>query len=151
MGRRKLSLDIVLNDQVHGALLATYAGTHYNPAVDTCISTMRNDEVTGGVIYKDYTGASITMHVASFSKTWGNRDMLWVCFHYPFIQLNCRKVFGQVPADNCNALQFDIKLGFKEEARIKDVFPSGDLILLSMYREDCRWLSIKPRGLKGYD
>lgn len=125
------------------------AGTSFNPAIDTCISTERHGEIAGGIVYREYTGASVTMHVAGFDKRWGNRDILWAAFHYPFVQLGCKKVFGQVAADNCGALEFDIKLGFKEEARIKDVFPSGDLILLSMYREECKWLSIKPRSLKG--
>jgi RimJ/RimL family protein N-acetyltransferase len=74
--------------------------------------------------------------------------MIWVCFNYPFVQLGCSKLFGQVPASNRKALEFDLKLGFIEEARVKDVFPDGDLIVIAMKREDCRWLKLKPRSLK---
>jgi len=139
---------IVLNDPLHGEIIAAHAGTSFNPAVDTCIANVRNGEFTGGTIYNNYTGTSVTMHVAGFGAAWASRDMLWVAFHYPFVQLGCNKVFAQIPEDNLKALEFDLKLGFKEEARIKDVFPSGDLILLAMYREDCRWLKIRPHTLK---
>lgn len=145
MGRYAL---IVFNDPLHGETIASHAGTSFNPAVDCCIANVRNDVMTGGTIYNNYTGVSITMHVAGFGASWASKDMLWVAFHYPFIQLGCSKVFAQIPEDNWKALEFDLKLGFKEEARIKDVFPSGDLILLAMYREDCRWLKIKPQSLK---
>lgn len=139
---------IVFNDHSHGYAIAARAGAVFNPAVDTCIATVRDGQIAGGQIYSDYTGVSLTMHVAGFDPMWISIDMLWVSFHYPFIQLGCKKIFGQVPEDNIKALEFDLKLGFKEEARIRDVFPSGDLILLSMRREDCKWLKIKPRSLK---
>ena len=60
-------------------------------------------------------------------------------------------MFGQVPASNVRALEFDRKLGFIEETRIKDVFPDGDLVVLSMKREDCKWLNLKPKTLKESD
>jgi RimJ/RimL family protein N-acetyltransferase len=138
---------IVFNNAGLGRVLAENAGTSYNAEVDTCIARVEDGELWGGVVYQNFTGASIAVHVASFRVNWINKDMLWVCFHYPFVQLGVKKMFGQVPASNCNALEFDLKLGFKEEARIKDVFPDGDLIVVSMRREDCRWLKVRPTGL----
>lgn len=87
------------------------------------------------------------MHVAAFRPRWINRDLLWAAFHYPFVQLGVKKVFGQVPEDNTKALELNRNLGFKEETRIADVYPEGDMVLMSMYKADCRWLSIKPRGI----
>ena len=69
-----------------------------------------------------------------------SRDILWAVFAYPFIQLQCKKVIGRVSENNSRALEFDLKLGFKEEARIRDVYPEGDLFILTMRRDDCRWL-----------
>jgi hypothetical protein len=37
-------------------------------------------------------------------------------------------------------LDFNTKLGFIEEARITGVFRDADLVIMSMRREDCRWL-----------
>lgn len=138
---------IIFNDQGYANRIAAAAGTIFNPAADTCIARVRDGELLGGVTYTGYTGASIGMHVAGFADDWINRDLLWVCFHYPFAQLNVSKVIGQVPAHNTKALDFDLKLGFKVEARVPDVFPEGDLLVLGMYREDCRWLKLKPSSL----
>lgn len=142
---------IVFNDPNHGHRIAEKAGTIFNPAVDTCIARVgegaRDGVLLGGVTYTGYTGASIGMHVAGFADAWVNRDMLWVCFHYPFVQLGANKIIGQVPAHNIKALDFDLKLGFKVEARVPDVFPEGDLLVLGMYRADCQWLKLKPSSL----
>lgn len=138
---------IVSNNISHGYKIAEAAGTIFNPAVDRVISRVEKGELYGGVIYTGYTLAAICLHQAGFRPNWANRDMLWVAFHYPFVKLGCKKIIGQVPASKTDILAFDQKLGFKEEARIRDVFPDGDLVVLSMTRDQCRWLSIKPRGV----
>jgi RimJ/RimL family protein N-acetyltransferase len=84
------------------------------------------------------------MHVASFNKRWLSKSLLFVVFGYPFLQLGCLKVIGRVAAHNNQALEFDLKLGFKEEARIRDVYPEGDLLILTMRRDQCRWLNLTP-------
>lgn len=139
---------IRFNHPDDGHAIAAQAGTVFNPAVDVVIAKFKEKSLRGGLILNGYTGASINMHVASFDRRWGSRDVLWVAFDYPFNQLGCKKVFGQIPANNIQALEFDLHLGFKIEARIKDVFPGGeDLIVVSMSRDECRWLDLKPRSL----
>jgi RimJ/RimL family protein N-acetyltransferase len=119
----------------------------YLPSAHTVISRVRDGKLLGGVIYSEYTGASIQMHIASFDKRWVCRDGLWVVFDYPFTQLGCKKVFGRVPASNEKALAFDLRLGFTLEHTERDAMPDGDLHVLSMYREQCRWLNLRPRGV----
>lgn len=81
------------------------------------------------------------MHVASDgTKKWLNREFLRFAFVYAFDQMKVRKLIGIVPSNNEQALKFDLNLGFSEEARIKDAHPQGDLILLSMTRQACRWI-----------
>lgn len=139
---------IYFNDIEHGYAIAQAAGCNYNPAVDVVISRTESDELYGGVIYQNYTGTSIGVHMAGFNPHWGNRDLLWVIFDYAFRQLGCKKVFGQLPASNTKALEIDLKLGFKIVTTIDDVFPDGALIVVALDRDDCRWLKIKPRGLR---
>lgn len=131
----------------HGHAIAKSAGTVYNPAVDIVISRTEESVLLGGVVYNGYTGASINIHMAGFTPRWASRDMLWVCFDYPFNQLGCKKIFAQIPAQNTRAVKIDLKLGFTFEVLIKDVFVGDDLVVLSMTREDCRWLDLKPRNL----
>lgn len=119
----------------------------FNPVADVVIARVDGEKLLGGVILRDWNGASILMHVAGFTPHWLSRDFLWVCFHYPFVQLGCKKVLALVSSGNPRAIDFDKKIGFIEECRIKEADLNGDLVLLSMRREDCRWLSIKPRGI----
>jgi hypothetical protein len=132
----------------HGHRIAHAVGGTFNPNSHVVLASVGRDsfELLGGVIYTDYTGASVQMHMAGFSPHWMTREFLWMAFDYPFNQLDCKKVFGHVPESNTTALEIDRKLGFKEVAKIEDVFPDGACYVLALAREDCRWLKLKPRG-----
>lgn len=135
------------NNSVDGMQIAAKAGAVYNAAVDKCVARIEKGELYGGVIYQAYTGASMSIHMAGFRPNWSSRDMIWVAFHYPFVQLGVKKLFGQVGTHKPEVLKIDLQLGFKIEAVIKDVYPEGDMTLLSMYKEDCKWLRIQPKHL----
>lgn len=124
----------------HGFAIAKAIGVMFNPVCDVSIVRVEDGQLLGGALYQGYTGASIRIHVVGFHPRWIDRDALWMAFHYPFDQLGCTKVIGFVPSINLKALDFNRKLGFKEEARISDVFRGADLVIMSMRREDCRWL-----------
>jgi len=140
---------IVHGSELYGRRISDVAGAPYNPEVDTNIARVDGNNLLGGVTYTGYTGpgGSIHMHTAGFSPNWANRDFLWLIFHYPFEQLKVKKVFGQVPETNTKALEIDLRLGFKIVAKIEDVFPDGACYLLSLGREDCRWLKLTPRRI----
>lgn len=135
------------NNSVDGMAIAAKAGAIFNAACDMCVARIEKGELYGGVVYSAYTGASICIHMAGFKPMWANKDMLWVAFHYPFVQLGVKKIFGQVGVHRPEVLKIDLQMGFKPEAVIKDVYPEGDMMLLSMYKDDCKWLNIKPSSL----
>jgi len=139
---------ITTGNLAHAKQIATEAGCFFNPECDHVISREENGKLLGGVIFSGFTGASIGIHVAGFDPHWINKDMLWITFHYPFEQLAVDKLFGQIHSRNHKAIAFDTKLGFKEEARIAGVFPDGDLIVMAMRREDCRWLNLRGKNGK---
>lgn len=128
----------------HGHAIAGAAGASFDPLKNTVIARVEDDQLYGGVVYYDYTGKSVGMHTAGFRPGWISRDLLWMCFHYPFEQLGVTKVLGEVISSNAKALALDKHLGFKVEAVISDVFPDGDAVIMGMYKADCRWLAIKP-------
>lgn len=99
----------------------------------------------GGVIYESLTGGCIFMHQAGFHKNWLVGNMMWIVFDYPFNHLQVSKVAGTINSKNEELLAFNRRLGFKEEARIKDAYPDGDMIVMTMDRAACRWLKIKPK------
>ena len=148
-GLTRAGNSIRLNNPDDGAALALEAGTFFNPQCDMVIAMVseRGDPI-GGVVYQEFTGTSIVMHVAAFGHEWRSRDMLWMAFHYPFCQLGVARVFGHTPENNTMALEFAQKLGFKIVAKIDGVFPGGACVITALAREDCRWHHITPRGFK---
>jgi RimJ/RimL family protein N-acetyltransferase len=137
---------IVINDFAHADRIAAAAGAVFNTRYDQCISRVDEDgELLGGVIYQNYTGNSVFLHMAGFAKNWCQRDMLWAIFQYPFEQLGCVKVFGQTPQSNRRSLDIQIRLGFKVEMLIEDVYKDEGVFLTSMYRDECRWLKRPPK------
>jgi RimJ/RimL family protein N-acetyltransferase len=138
---------IVFGNTDHGFQIAKAIPRNYNPLLDPVISHTDSDgKLLGGVIYDGLTGPCIFAHQASFNKRWLSRDMLWVMFDYPFNQLKCKKICGTIPSSNLGLLAFNVKLGFKVEATIKDAYPDGDMLVMSMTRDECRWLDIKQRS-----
>ena len=100
-----------------------------------------NGNVLWACIYDNYEpGGSIQMHIAIDDPKNVSRQAITAVFEYPFYQLGVKKVLGFVNSENHTALSFDMRLGFQIEAVIKDVYDMGDLYILSMTREQCRWL-----------
>jgi RimJ/RimL family protein N-acetyltransferase len=102
----------------------------------------RDGELVAGVLYEGFNRHNIWMHVAAEpGKKWLNKEFLRYCFHYPFVELGCKRVSGYVEASNADARKFDEHLGFRQEAVLQEAASDGgDVILYVMRREDCRYL-----------
>ena len=139
---------IVFNNHQAAGLIAKQASIAYNPVMDVCIARIEDDRLLGGVIFQMFNGVSAVIHVAAVTKKWINRDMLWVTFHYPFVQLGLSKLIGLVKSTNAEAIKFDTALGFIEECRIKDAVPFGDMLIMTMTKQQCRFLGLRPDNYK---
>lgn len=91
--------------------------------------------IRASVVFDNFSLCDVNMHVVSDgSRAWLNREYIVRCFAYPFLQCDFRRVTGLVPANNERALEFDLRLGFEIEGRLKDALPDQDIILLGMTR-----------------
>ncbi len=106
------------------------------------IGLERDGELIAGVLYDDFNGSNIWMHVAAKpNSNWLNRMYLKACFAYPFLQLNCKRVSGWVESSNTDARRFDEHLGFQQEAVLSSAArDGGDVIIYRMFKEDCRFI-----------
>lgn len=111
-----------------------------------CIGVEQGDDLVAGVVLESFTGSNANIHVAGVGRHWLNRALLFTVFDYAFNQLGLRRLTGYVQANNANALRFDTHLGFVPEAVIRDGAPSGDVIVLAMYPETCRYLRRPTHG-----
>lgn len=143
-----MSRRVVFNDPGVGEFVAAQALCRWEPGTDASIGTVDADGVAlGGFVFTGDTGRSISVHMAGRDPLWCTRDLLWAAFDFPFNQLGLTKVFAVVSASNVDALALDLRAGFKIEAVLHDMFPGGPAFVLGMYRQDCRWLDVKPRSI----
>lgn len=141
--------DIRIDDLRDASLLAEDIGIPFFVGRDHCITRVgKSGQMLGGVIFSEFTGASVCIHVHGYTGNWISKDMLWVTFHYPFEQLGVNMLLGKIDSSNTHALTFNRKLGFKEVARVPGVYPTGALVIMSMCRPDCRWLALRPKILR---
>jgi len=104
--------------------------------------------IQGMVMYCNWTGNAVWAHMAAdtvgaISALIGPKYDAPV-FRYPFIDERKEWLLGALRESNAKALKIDLKLGFKEFARIPDGFVRGeDLILVRMHRDECVWITGK--------
>lgn len=113
-----------------------------------CIGQELDGEVVAVVAYTNIQDKSCAMHQAAIVPNWITRDLLWACFDYPFNKLGVKVILAAVSSNNEEALKLDRHLGFVDKAYIEDAHTDGDLVILAMRRENCRWLDLKT-PLKG--
>lgn len=104
-----------------------------------CIGNVLNHKLKGVVGYDMYNGASIMMHSAG-EGNWLTREFLRVCFHYPFVVCRVNMVIGLVPSANHQAIRFNHHIGFKTVVTLDGAHPDGALVMMTMSREECRFL-----------
>jgi hypothetical protein len=105
-------------------------------------------QIKAVVGYDNIMDKSCMMHVASIVPNWLNKDLLWAVFDFPFNKLGVKVILATVSSNNEEALKLDRHLGFVDKAYIEDAHIDGDLVILAMRRENCRWLDLKA-PLKG--
>jgi hypothetical protein len=110
-------------------------------AACAAIGWLRDDYLTCGVFYEDFTGASITATIAVAPAAVMPKDFLWAIFDYPFNQLKCDKMVALVADNNWKSKNLVEKMGFTEEARISNYYPAGEaMIIYTMTKQQCRFL-----------
>jgi RimJ/RimL family protein N-acetyltransferase len=114
----------------------------------TFIGQEIDGEVKAVVAFDNILDKSCEMHTAAIVPNWISKDLLWACFDYPFNILKVKVILASVASTNTEALKLDRHLGFVDKAYIEDAHIDGDLVILAMRRENCRWIDIKC-SLKG--
>jgi hypothetical protein len=136
-------------DDVHAIkLIAKASNMQFVPLMHHCIARYNSqDQLMGGVLFSDWMGGSVQVHVAGFQPCWADKGLLYLTFNYPFTQLGVKKLIGLVPEWNYRARNLNLHLGFKIEYKVDDVFNHQQLdngmYIMSMRREDCKWLNMK--------
>jgi RimJ/RimL family protein N-acetyltransferase len=129
--------NIVSGDDVGHWVAAQFGGSYFSEKSQT-LGLERDGKLIAGVIFENWNHASIMCHTAILGRM--TPLFLHLVFRYPFVDLNVRKIIAPIYSDNVKALRLVGKLGFTEESRITGAAPNGDIIFLTMARDQCRFL-----------
>ena len=112
---------------------------HHTPDL-VCIGRRDSEgKILGVVGFESYNGASIQIHSAG-DGAWLSKDFLGAIFHYPFRVCKVNVIIGPVASTNHRAIRLNERVGFVKEHAIVGGHPDGDLILMTMRLEDCKYL-----------
>jgi len=102
------------------------------------IGLKRDGELVAGVIYENWNHKSIWCHIAIEGRL--TPEYLAAIFDYPFNICQVEKIIVPVGSENEESLRLVKKMGFAEEARIKDGRPDGDIVFLTLAHKNCRYI-----------
>ena len=128
---------ILLNQQS----LKDWAIKHKMPTPQDAhyLGQVLDGQIRAVVVYCSFYGKSCMIHVGSEGQHWATKDFLKEVFNYPFNTLKLKVIIGTVAGSNTKALRLDRHLGFKDVAFIPDAHDDGDLVILEMRPEYCKW------------
>ena len=110
------------------------------PQNTACIGQEKDGELIAVVGYNCFLPDSCQIHVASTDVYWLSKDLLFAIFDYPFNKLKVKVIIAPICKDNVKSLNLCRKLGFEQVADIPYGHPNGDLIVVAMKRNQCKWL-----------
>lgn len=136
-----MSVKIITDDQERiGQWLHERIKGVYAPGLGAYIGLEKDGVIIAATGYEDFTGTSVRTHIAVEGRI--TKEFLRYIFWYPFEHLQVKKLIGLVSSGNEKALKLDKHFGFVEEAVVKDVYNDGDLHILTMTKEQCKFLTV---------
>lgn len=121
-----------------GEWVCEQTGGGYHAERSNAIGLRKGDEIACGVVYENWNGRSIVCHIAIAGRM--TPAYLAAIFDYPFNVCGVDKIIAPIGSKNVKALKVVSKMGFTEEARIKNADTDGDIVFLTMTRDACRFL-----------
>ena len=129
---------ITSNKLIVGPWVAKKVFGTFNPETSEAIGLERRGELVAGVLYENWNGASLVVHVAVQGLL--TPAYLHAICHYPFVHVGAAKVIAPIGEANAESIRFVTKMGFRQEGRIPDAHPDGALLLYTLSREQCKYI-----------
>jgi RimJ/RimL family protein N-acetyltransferase len=131
----------ITSDHAAGHWTAQKVDGGYFQERSRSIGLKKNGEFVAGVIYENWHGKSITCHIAVTGRM--TSAYLGAIFHYPFNVCKVGKIIVPISSANIASIKFVEKMGFLEEARIKDAMADGDMVIFTMPKKRCKYLEYR--------
>jgi len=103
-----------------------------------------NNKIIGAVIFNDYDGNNLFVHMALDNPKVYQRRFIKLTFDYIFNQKNCGRVTGQCFEENKKIQKLLTSVGFKKEGIVRNVIPTKtgykNAAIYGMLKEECTWV-----------
>lgn len=115
------------------------------PTAFEALGAYDGERLLGGFLYLNYLPLaeglhSINMHMAG-SPGWLTRRTLRAFFAYPFHQLRCSRVVGNIRANRTAARSVAERMGCKLDGTIRSgISEDFDTCVYTMTRQECPWI-----------
>lgn len=101
----------------------------------------KENQIEWVIGYTAFIGKTCQMHMVNLKGGYTPKELLKAAFDYPFNQCGIEKTLGIVNSKNEKAMEYDLKLGFKEILRFAEMHDDGgDIVVFEMNKADCRWI-----------
>lgn len=121
-----------------GYWVSEQLGSVYCPKGSNAIGLRKDNEIIAGVIYENWNGRSVMVHIAVKGRL--TPAYIAAIFDYPYNVCGVEKVIAPIEVGNVRSSGLVENMGFREEARLKDCHPNGDIVIYSLTKANCRFL-----------
>lgn len=95
--------------------------------------------IIAGTAFENWNGSNMFGHQRIDSPP--PREYWFQVANYIFNQIKVKRFTATVEADNYKAIKLNHKIGFVIEATLKDAGRNGDLLIMTLWPENCRMLN----------
>lgn len=124
-----------------GAWVADKINGIYHSESSSAIGLQKDGNTIAGVIYENWNKASIFCHIAIEGRL--TKAYLKAIFDYPFNVCKVDKIIVPVVSTHDKSIKLVKNMGFEEEARIANASEHGDIVFLTLTKENCRFLGVR--------
>jgi RimJ/RimL family protein N-acetyltransferase len=124
-----------------GAWVAEQVGQSASWGSFSALGVERNGELLAGIVFNNFNGHNATCHIAVTKSGKHLIALLQTAAEYAFEVCQLKRLTGLVEMSNVKALTLNKHMGWEEEFVMKSAAADGgDLQVLVMWRDTCRWL-----------
>jgi len=109
------------------------------------IGIIEDEKILGVILFSDYDGNNIFVHVALDTPRACQRKVIKLMFDYIFNQAGCSRATATCDNSNYKIKKLVEGLGFEKEGLMKNVMQIDDTyvdgIIYGMLKENCKWIS----------
>jgi RimJ/RimL family protein N-acetyltransferase len=94
------------------------------------IGVVSDGKIIAGAVFYNYRNVDIELALAADSPKWATRNNINRMLHYPFFQLNCKRITTLQNPDNLRCIKSSEGLGFVYEGTLREAGNGGSDILI---------------------